>query len=233
MSTESGRYYFNTPGGDNTYVGYMYGTAGSTTYVATHANTNDSIIKQLLDTWYENHISGTTNEQYIADAIYCNDREVTKSISGYTGDGYGISVTAYKPYERIFVNNSPSLKCKQVNDRFTKSTSINRVSTNGKMQYAIGLIIADEVVYAGTSSSKSNTKNYLYSSDGYFTMTSYNFYSSFSYEQIIGVSGGGFWEDVSTENVLRKSNGYRPVISLKVNTLSSGTGIKSDPFKAS
>ena len=38
-----------------------------------HANGNNSAIKTYIDTWYENNIRGTTNEQYIADIIFCND----------------------------------------------------------------------------------------------------------------------------------------------------------------
>ena len=36
---------------DNAYVGYMYGTPGSTTYDATHENINDSTIKKAVDKW--------------------------------------------------------------------------------------------------------------------------------------------------------------------------------------
>ena len=36
---------YNNSVGDNAYVGYMYGTSGSTTYEATHLNTNNSAIK--------------------------------------------------------------------------------------------------------------------------------------------------------------------------------------------
>ena len=35
---------------DNAYAGYMYGTPGSSTYEETHANTNDSTIKGVIDT---------------------------------------------------------------------------------------------------------------------------------------------------------------------------------------
>lgn len=39
---------FNLKYNDNAYVGYMYGTPGSSTYDDTHANINDSTIKKLL-----------------------------------------------------------------------------------------------------------------------------------------------------------------------------------------
>lgn len=52
----------------------MYRKVGALTYAKTHANTNSSTIITYIDTWYENNIKGTTNEQYIADNIFCNDR---------------------------------------------------------------------------------------------------------------------------------------------------------------
>ena len=68
---------FNSSYDDNTYVGYMYGTAGATTYANTHSNTTNSTIKTKLDSWYDTNIVNTGNEKYIADAIYCNDRSVS------------------------------------------------------------------------------------------------------------------------------------------------------------
>ena len=54
---------FNTNYNDNAYVGYMYGTPGSSTYETTHANINDSKIKQTLDNWYSN-TSGLTSYRH-------------------------------------------------------------------------------------------------------------------------------------------------------------------------
>ena len=47
---------FNSSYNDNAYVGYMYGTPGSSTYEETHANVNDSTIKMMLDTWVETEV---------------------------------------------------------------------------------------------------------------------------------------------------------------------------------
>lgn len=67
----TGKSDFNSSYNDNAYVGFMYGTVGASTYAETHANTNDSTIKTVLDTWYISNIKNTTNEQYVVDAIYC------------------------------------------------------------------------------------------------------------------------------------------------------------------
>lgn len=68
---------------DNAYVGYMYGTAGSSTYESTHSNSTNSLIKNAVDQWYDKNIVNTGYEDYVADAIYCNDRSV------YEGTGIG------------------------------------------------------------------------------------------------------------------------------------------------
>ncbi|HHX33549.1 MAG TPA: hypothetical protein GX713_04945, partial [Mollicutes bacterium] len=54
---------FNSIANDNKYVGYMYGTY-STSPEAAHKNQEDSTIKTVLDTWYENNIKGTRYEGY-------------------------------------------------------------------------------------------------------------------------------------------------------------------------
>ncbi|UKI28398.1 MAG: hypothetical protein L6V78_05615 [Clostridium sp.] len=46
---------FNEKGEDNAYVGFKFGTPGSSTYEATHANTNKSTILTNLETWYNNN----------------------------------------------------------------------------------------------------------------------------------------------------------------------------------
>ena len=216
---------FNSSYNDNAYVGFMYGTTGASTYAETHANTNDSTIKTALDTWYTNNIKNTTNEQYVADAIYCNDREVQTSDSSYTGDGSGTNKTSYKARERLYTNKTPSLKCTQENDRFTKSVAVSGVTGNGKLTNAIGLITADEVAYAGGTYTSGNSKYYLYTGNYYWTMSPFDFFASGAFVFIVHSTG-----HLSNYNV-DDFNAVRPVISLSSGALSSGTGTKTDPFK--
>ena len=58
---------FNTNYNDNAYIGFMYGTPGSSTYEATHANTNKSTILTNLEAWYNNNLK--TYESVIADTV--------------------------------------------------------------------------------------------------------------------------------------------------------------------
>ena len=147
---------------DNTYVGYMYGTAGVTGtgedgYNQTHSNEHDNTIKTYLeDTWYPT--LSDNDKMKIADAIYCNDRSLDTSNASYTGIGY--TETYYAGYQRLIRNSIPSpiLKCLNKNDRFTYNASIGSVEENNKLEAAVGLITADEVILAGASVKAENKK---------------------------------------------------------------------------
>ena len=204
---------FNSSYEDNTYVGYMYGTAGATTYANTHSNTTNSTIKTKLDSWYDTNIVNTGNEKYIADAIYCNDRSVS------SGTGIGTTKTIYAVRTRI-TNGTPTLKCANNNDKFTKSTTIG----NGKLTKMIGLITTDEVMYAGGTRSD-NTEYYLHSGEWYKTMSP----SLFEYNgaSVDYVNNHGNLSEFSVSNT---GGAVRPVVSLKSDAISGGSGTAASPF---
>ena len=218
--------HFNSRYNDNAYEGYMYGATGASTYAETHANTNNSTIKTYLDTWYENNIKGTTNEQYLADNVFCNDRSIsTGTPSDYSGLGYGTEKTAYRCNSSAnnLYNNKMMLTCLQKNDAF----SVNDTSKgNGALTYGVGLVTADEVVLAGGWSS-SNYNYYLYSGQDYWTMSPNHFDNYSANERIVGSFGeadGTYGGDVYA------SFGARPVLNLKSEVLLQGTGTASDPY---
>ena len=202
---------FNSSSTDNAYVGYMYGKVGATNYADTHTNTNDSTIKTYLDNWYKTNISGTSNEQYIADNIFCNNRVIT---AGSTG-GYGTEATTYSNDEIA------GLICSQQNDAFTVSDTTNG---NGALTYPVGLLSTDEARFAGLIWA---TNNYLYSGNEYWTMTANRLSSSTAYENKISSNGSVGSIDVVTTT----SIGVRPVLNLKASALNAGTGTASDPFR--
>ena len=204
---------FNSSYNDNTYVGYMYGTAGATTYANTHSNTTNSTIKTKLDSWYDTYIVNTGNEGYIADAIYCNDRSVS------SGTGIGTTVTDYAAKIRRN-NRQPTLKCTNNSDKFTKSTTIG----NGKLTKMIGLITSDEVMYAGGTTSN-NQEYYLYSGFWYWTMAPYSFASGDAIVRYVRDSGV-----LSNCRVSYTSGAVRPVVSLKSDAISRGSGTAESPF---
>ena len=228
--------HFNNNYTDNAYVGYMYGSAGSSTYNATHANTNDSTIKTVVDTWYQ--YSLRSYSQYIADAIYCNDREVVNVTYGsgtntttYNGNGAGTSKTAYASLKRNHIDHNPTLKCTNNNDKFTVSNTLG----NGALTNPIGLATTDEIVMSGanaydlnTSSYITNDSYYLYPKGGnyyYWTMTPFAYAGGSGSADVDSVNGDGSVSDYSVD-----SFAARPVVSLISNAISGGDGTVGNPF---
>ena len=108
----------------------------SISLIDAQTNTTDSLIKTKLDSWYKTNLVDYTS--YLADETFCSDRSII------SGSGYLTAPpTAYGAYNRLQNNKSPSLKCSGDNDKFKVS------STSAKLDYPIGLILADEVALAG------------------------------------------------------------------------------------
>ena len=226
---------FNESYNDNAYVGYMFGTAGSSTYASTHANTNDSTIKGVIDTWYHDNMTSYTSQ--LEDAVWCNDRSIVTDLansnggnySSYTTLGYGTNKTLYGPTSRVgdeVSNPTPTLKCAQDNDKFT----VNASNGNGTLTYPVGLITADEMVYAGgkyySSSANENRTFYLYTGQNYWALAPYTFYGSGASEFRLG-SGGNLFSCY-----VGGSNGVRPSVSLQpgIGMTGGGSGTSADPF---
>ena len=223
---------YNVNYNDNTYVGYMYGTAGSSSYEETHKNTNNSTIKTYIDNWYKTYLNSYTD--YLQDTIYCNDRSVTpvSSFAGMelTGNGTGTTVTAYSNLTRNYVNNPavPSLKCTNINDRFTINTS----NGNGALTYPVGLITTDEIFLAGgtapdiaNNSYISNKEYYLFNNDFYWSMTPMSFFAAGASVSGVGVNGYVYNGGVNVSD-----GAVRPVVSLRPDAISGGNGTMSNPF---
>ena len=213
----------------NAHVGYMYGETTASTYAAAHANSRNSIIKTYIDNWYKTNIVGTTNEQYIVDNIFCNDRSFAPNNSG-TGAGTSETYYRWSNFANNSNNNKMMLTCPQKNDAFT----VNDTSKgNGALTYGVGLVTADEIFLAGGWDS-SNSNYYLYSGTNYWTMSP-GFYRSISfnlghaYELVLTSAGSVSYGDVS-DGVGSDWYGARPVFNLKSEVLAQGSGTVSDPY---
>ena len=237
-ATQIGTSKFNEKYDDNAYVGYMYGAAGSSTYQATHANTNESTIKKYIDSWYKANFDETMTSK-LEDTIFCNDRSTKAydantigdtSMSSYGNLGYGTNATLYGAAHRTsyYSNNpNPSLVCQNQNDKFT----VDNKNGNGKLRYSVGLITLDEVVLAGFNTYNSNTSdykdttNYLFTNNCYWTVSPVLMY----------VNGNAFVGAVHNTGILYVdlvSIGVRPVVSLKNDTLviANGDGTSTNPY---
>ena len=215
---------FNSSYNDNAYVGFKYGTPGSSTYEATHANTNNSTILTNLETWYTNNLK--TYESVIDNSVWCNDKTNVTDTSynpwGYSnvnGLGYGTNITYYGATQRLIGTSGsaggtgPSLKC---NGELSKINS------------KVGLITADELALAGYAWNIGNTTTYLQenATDTYWWSLSPYFFSG----------GSAYVWDVygSIGRLLnygvRITSGLRPSISLKSTTNATGNGTSDSPF---
>ena len=209
-----------TAGDSSASVKYGYVRYGTSSKEVAQTNTNSSDIKVYLDTWYQTNISGTENEQYLADNIFCNDRSFSSSNSG---TGAGVSKTYYNWYN--WHASKSNLKCPQKNDAFTVSDTTNG---NGALTYPIGLITTDEAVLAGGWSS-SNSGYYLYSGSSYWASSPHRFSGDDARVKRVYSSGNAYdSRSVSGSNV-----GVRPVFNLKAEILLQGSGTATDPYRIS
>ena len=198
----------------------MYGTPGSSTYEETHANTNDSTIKTVLDTWYEENLLSYAS--YIADSGFCGDRSIYSEKG--TGLGYGKNETYYQILNRI-ITYQPQYSCPQSQDLYTTR---NSTKGNKSLEYPIGLITLDEGTYAGGTGFNSNESYYLYTGDWYWGITPVVFF--IGSVAVVGsvYSGGHLYVDYDVVD----SGGVRPVINLKSDAGQLiGDGTVSNPYQ--
>ena len=212
---------FNSSYNDNAYVGFMYGTAGSSDYASTHANTNKSDILKNLETWYNNNLK--TYESKLADTIWCNDKS---TVSG--GLGYGTNATDYGAYNRLASTKQPTLKCPNDNNggKLSKFTVDDTTNGNGNLTYKIGLLTADEIAFAGSISGYYNRSTYLQENTGttwWWSLSPDHFYGGNAF--VWGV-GSGYLNG----GVVDGGGGLRPAISLISSTSVTGNGTSDNPY---
>ena len=222
--TQIGTSAYNSSYNDNAYVGYMYGTTGSSSYEETHANINDSTIKTVVDNWYKTNIEEAGYASYISDTLFCNDRSFA---SNNSGTGAGTSTTYYRWYNGPWTSGTnktnPRLMCKEQNDRFTVEDA---QMGNGDLTYPVGLLTTDEAALAGGYST-SNSGYYLYTGNDYWTMSPRNFNGSYAHVRYVFSAGTLSSNDYG---FVGASNGVRPVLNLKSGSLKSGSGTALDPY---
>ena len=213
---------FNLSYSDNKYVGFKY-TSGDV-----HGTGTESTILGTLNTWYTNNLA-SYESKIDENAGFCNDREPSTSNTTSNGSGgTGTTTTYYGAYLRILSNGNwkstqtPTFKCKSSSDLFTKSGSSKG---NKSLTYPIGLITADEVVYAGAHGSKPNSSYYLQTGQVYWTLSPFDYPSA----NVFVV-----WSNGGLDNYrVGYMYGMRPVINLKADVTLTGKGTTSDPYVVS
>ena len=232
---------FNTSYNYNAYVGFMYGTPGSSSYADEHANSTPSTILQALQSWY-NANSLSTYASYLADSIWCNDKSVDTVYVYGTTNGFGTHQTGYGARGRIYAGGNyatqanPTLECPNDKNggKLSKFTVNDTENGNGALSNiegyppGLGLLTADEVAFAGGRYNTQNQNYYLNknaSSTYWWTLSPYLFYGSLAYVLFVDSTG-------SLNNYYVYASGaLRPAVSLKSTVTATGTGSGVDPFK--
>ena len=202
---------------NNAYVGYMY-TLGSL-----RGTTTDSGIKKKLDTWYQNNLSSYADD-LDGNAGFCGDRTPSTSSSSTNNQGgTGTTETYYGGYIRLITNKQPTFECPDGDLYTTKGSE----DGNKALQYPIGLITADEVVYAGGSWLSNNSSYYLYTGQNYWTMSPSYFRATGGDAVVFNVSSTGRLINTYVNNTI----GVRPVVNLKSSVqITGGNGSSRNPY---
>ena len=220
QSINSQKYKFNTSASSLSYSDYMYGNSNASNYDDLHSNINSSQVKNIVDDWYKSNISNDYSNYVDSSVGFCGDRSV------YEGDGESTNVqTTYGAFGR-FRNNSPVFKCPNISlDLYSiKNATIGSKS----LDYPVGLISYDELVFAGLDRSHTNKLSWAYSSVGYWTMSPAFYYKDGLASHVWVTLPLGRLDDWG---IVTDSYSVRPVINLKADVeISGGIGTINDPY---
>ena len=211
-------------------VYYIYHTNSSTVYYITlqdgknvddaldemFTNTNDSTVKQTIDSWYAANMTEYT--QYLEDTVWCNNRSIYQK-NGWDKDYQGTKYLYFGTYGNIS-RKLPNLSCPSVNDSFT----VDRKNGNGMLTYPVSLLTADEVTLAGHTR-LSNRTSYLFTGERWYTLSPYYFTSVSAMNYSLNLGGNLYLESLIV------SHGIRPAISLSSNVfVDGGNGTGENPY---
>ena len=222
------------------YAGYMYGTTDYGSLPGNRTNTNDSTIKTVIDTWYENNLLSNYDKYISKTAIYCNDRSV--------GSGNFSSTYFNGAFTRLQTNYAPSYKCGEngkgtlfestqaIEDKFSASTE---GGGNGQLSYPIAMMTADEIAFAGGKISSEGRLQWYYQNSAGKTVTSSNSWwllTPYSYQdytmRIFNVTGERGLSGFLGPDEASRSYYVRPALSLKACVkYSSGNGTPTSPYE--
>ena len=209
---------FNGSYNNIAYVSYMYGSTGSIANARTN-QTNSSTIKGVIDKWYKDNLNTNYGKYLSTTAVYCNDRSTSDN-------------TNFGAKTRLYTNKTPTYDCSATEDKFTADSSTG----NGKLDYPIALMTADEVSFAGGLWTTNAPTWYYYNSangsstgDTYWWLLSPISWNG-SYANVFSVYGSSNPGVLGSINV-NGTDGVRPAVSLKscVKT-SGGDGSAGTPY---
>lgn len=181
---------------------------------ASDLNVDNSLIKTLIDYWYQNNMIKYT--KYLEDTVWCNDRSIY--------DLGGWDPNEGNTYNDLTFHSSISndLTCKNNLDRF----SVDLSNGNGVLDYPVGLLTSQEQRLAFDDSLI--VKSPLGSNQsGYWTMSPKNYLGNLAELYVVFKNGNQSY----TNSDNSYSQGVRPAISLKSGTeYLTGDGSGDRPY---
>ena len=143
----------------------------------------------------------------------------TYGLGGWNQNGGSMRKYLYFTGKLRGYNHTPKLNCTREIDIFTVSNSIG----NGKLTYPVGLLTADEVMYAGGRNISSNSTFYLFTYQSLWLSCPKDINFSF-----FAVS---YYNFSLTINSLANVYGLRLSVSLaSTSTITQGDGTATNPY---
>ncbi len=161
----------------------------------------ESTAKEALNNWYEENLK--EYDEFFAQSTFCSDSNfINESVDGKRSN----------TYQRIYLNNNVSFKC-----------------NNNVQKFKVGLLSADEILFAGASKDEANKNYYLHNSEinySTWTTSSYELKNDGTVTMMVLTQGGGI---TTGENII-STNGLRPVLNVGKNAHIRGQGTKENPY---
>ena len=217
VSINSQNYAFNGSYNNEKYNEYIW-----------EDGTGESLAKTTIDAWYTS--SGLVNyANQIANVPYCADKSnptvpTTGNYTSWTFYGAANRLVDYSGTSFTAKSNAqPTYKCQDNEDKHTVAG--DSWGGNGKLSKPIGLLTADEVVFAGGQRTNNKTY-YLYTSKYYWLISPFRWSGSSAYSFYVDSSGhlgnGG----------VGFTCGLLPAVSLKAGIMvnAEGDGSYTNPY---
>lgn len=158
-------------------------------------------ILTILNSWANENLSEYST--YLTNGDYCTDISFNTDING---------INYSSAYKRNLIEKEPDLFC-----------------TGEIYSGRVGLLSADEIVFAGASSNVPNSSYYLYNKEidgNYITNSSYSINSANNIAMMNVMSNGAFSDGILIDKVTY----IRPVINISISARVKGTGTINDPY---
>ena len=239
--------HYNDKYNDNAYVGFMYGTPGSSSYEETHVNTNPSTVLTNLNKWYTNVLSKQSgfNESYLADTIWCNDKRVIEgeyynplNLTIGNNFGYGDNTNYYRISINLSYLDEVGFTCLYGrNENLSKFTVSDTKYGNGALKgYGkVGLLTGEEITFAGGVALTDSPTYYLRqnaTANMWMGLSPALYLTNGTEDFLPGAYVVGVYNGTLVPYHVNYNGGIRPVIALTSSiAISSGNGTATNPYK--